>query len=185
MFFSGNLWFYSWRSGDARESYGSSLSYTDMQDLTLLKELDQPNEHLASVWALMPPLSPKPGPTLPNLPQSQFEANKDGKGTRFARFIAESQEVLKGSSRIDKVEKISGEIIRSKLWQPGIVLTSWNHSCTQWEGVWSEYDNIVQWNGEFLSQISPHGLIERMNTNGWWISTSFWEWKFVALSWLR
>ncbi|XP_044462131.1 glyoxysomal processing protease, glyoxysomal-like isoform X2 [Mangifera indica] len=87
----------------------------DMQDLSLLKELDQPNEHLASVWALMPPLSPKPGPTLPNLPESQFEANKDGKGTRFARFIAESQEVLKGLSRIDKVEKISGEIIRSKL----------------------------------------------------------------------
>ncbi|XP_031278959.1 glyoxysomal processing protease, glyoxysomal [Pistacia vera] len=87
----------------------------DMQDLSLLKKLDQPNEHLASVWALMPPLSPKPGPTLPHLPQSLLEANKDGKGSRFAKFIAESQEVLKGSSQISKPEKNSGEIFRSKL----------------------------------------------------------------------
>ncbi|XP_044496882.1 glyoxysomal processing protease, glyoxysomal-like isoform X2 [Mangifera indica] len=87
----------------------------DMQDLSLLKKLDQPNEHLASVWALMPPLSPKPDPALPHLPQSLLEANKDGKGSRFAKFIAERQEVLKGSPHMGKVEKNASEISRSKL----------------------------------------------------------------------
>lgn len=86
-----------------------------MQDLSLLKKLDQPNEHLASVWALMPPLSPKPDPALPHLPQSLLEANKDGKGSRFAKFIAERQEVLKGSPHMGKVEKNASEISRSKL----------------------------------------------------------------------
>jgi len=86
-----------------------------MQDLSLLRILDQPNEHLSSVWALMPPLSPKP-PPLPNLPQSLLEDNnKEGKGSRFAKFMAERQELLKKSIQLRKMERLSNEIIPSKL----------------------------------------------------------------------
>ncbi|KAL5774430.1 hypothetical protein ACOSP7_011987 [Xanthoceras sorbifolium] len=87
----------------------------DMQDLSILQKLDQPNKNLASVWALMPPLSPKRGPSLPDLPQSLLEDNKEGKGSRFAKFIAEKQEVLKNSTLVDNVGRVSGEIFRSKL----------------------------------------------------------------------
>ncbi|KAK2642167.1 hypothetical protein Ddye_023930 [Dipteronia dyeriana] len=87
----------------------------DMQDLSLLQKLDQPNKHLASVWALMPPLSPKGGPSLPDLSQSLLEDNREGKGSRFAKFIAERKEVLKNSTLVDNVGRSSGEIFRSKL----------------------------------------------------------------------
>ncbi|KAK9267768.1 hypothetical protein L1049_010202 [Liquidambar formosana] len=88
----------------------------DMQDLSLLHDLDKPNEHLSSIWALMPPLSPKPGPSLPNLPPLLLEdKNKEGKGSRFAKFIAERHEVFRRSTQLGKVDTHSNEIIRSKL----------------------------------------------------------------------
>lgn len=90
----------------------------DMQGMSLLLDLDKPNEHLSSVWALMPPLSPKPGPSLPNLPnlpQSLLEDNKEGKGSRFAKFIAERNEVFKKPTQLGKVEMLANEIIPSKL----------------------------------------------------------------------
>lgn len=88
---------------------------TDMQDLSLLRILDQPNEHLSSVWALMPQLSPKP-PPLPELPQSPPEDNnKEEKGSRFAKFMAERQELLKKSGQLGKVDRLSDKIIPSKL----------------------------------------------------------------------
>lgn len=89
-----------------------------MQGMSLLLDLDKPNEHLSSVWALMPPLSPKPGPSLPNLPnlpQSLLEDNKEGKGSRFAKFIAERNEVFKKPTQLGKVEMLANEIIPSKL----------------------------------------------------------------------
>lgn len=71
----------------------------DMQDLSLLEDLDKPNEHLSSVWALVPPLSPKPGPPLPYLPSSRTgDTNTDGKGSRFTKFMAERHEILRKSS---------------------------------------------------------------------------------------
>lgn len=70
-----------------------------MQDLSLLDDLDKPNEHLSSVWALVPPLSPEPSPPLPYLPPSQAgDTNRDGKGSQFAKFMAERQEILRKSS---------------------------------------------------------------------------------------
>ncbi|XP_015890759.3 glyoxysomal processing protease, glyoxysomal isoform X1 [Ziziphus jujuba] len=86
----------------------------DMQDLSLLQVLDQTNKHLSSVWALMPPLSPKP-PPLPNLPQALLEdENRDGKGSRFAKFIAERQKFTK-PVQLSKAAKQFNEILRSKL----------------------------------------------------------------------
>lgn len=88
----------------------------DMQDLSLLDYLDKPNEDLSSVWALMPPLSPKPGPSLPNLPPIlQRDKNKDIKGSRFAKFMAERQELLKNTSQQGKVESIFTKPLPSKL----------------------------------------------------------------------
>ncbi|XVF25773.1 hypothetical protein REPUB_Repub13aG0242400 [Reevesia pubescens] len=88
----------------------------DMQDFSPLQNLDQPNEHLSSVWALMPPLSPKPGPP-PNLPQSLLEDNnnKEGRGSRFAKFIAERNDLLKSSAQFGKVERLPNDILPSKL----------------------------------------------------------------------
>lgn len=80
-----------------------------MQDLSLLNELDQPNRHVSSIWALIPPLSPKPGP-------SSLEDNAEGgKGSRFAKFIAERSEVLKKASQLHKVDRISNDVVQSKL----------------------------------------------------------------------
>ncbi|KAE8728781.1 Mitochondrial arginine transporter BAC1 [Hibiscus syriacus] len=85
----------------------------DMNDFSPLQHLDQPNEHLSSVWALMPPLSPKPGHQL-NLPQPPLEGNdsKEEKGSRFAKFIAERNELLKGSSLFGKQERLPSQILR-------------------------------------------------------------------------
>ncbi|CAN1259663.1 Glyoxysomal processing protease, glyoxysomal [Linum perenne] len=59
----------------------------DMRDTTILKQLDQPNEDLTSVWSLvpLPSTKPNPKPTLP-LPES---LQKPGKGSKFAKFISE------------------------------------------------------------------------------------------------
>ena len=89
-------------------------SITDMQDLSLLDDLDRPNEHLSAIWALMPPLSPKPDPSLPGLPKLQIGDNeKDVKGSRFAKFIADRHNLLKDQS--GKVEHLSNKFIPSKL----------------------------------------------------------------------
>lgn len=88
-----------------------------MQDISLLEALDQPDKHLSSVWALMPPLSPKP-PPLPGLPRSLLEDNnnnQEAKGSRFAKFIAESQQVLKKPALLGNAAKLPNEIVRSKL----------------------------------------------------------------------
>lgn len=89
-----------------------------MQDLSPLQNLDQPNEQLSSVWTLMPPLSPKPGHPPPNRPHTQIEDNnrKEGKGSRFAKFIAERNKMLKRSTaQFGKVERLPNENLPSKL----------------------------------------------------------------------
>ncbi|GMJ14685.1 degradation of periplasmic proteins 15 [Hibiscus trionum] len=88
----------------------------DMKDFSPLQNLDQPNEYLSSVWALMPPLPPKPGPqhTLPQPPLEDND-NKEGKGSRFAKFIAERNELLKGSAQFGKPERLPNQILPSKL----------------------------------------------------------------------
>ncbi|XP_024982804.1 glyoxysomal processing protease, glyoxysomal isoform X2 [Cynara cardunculus var. scolymus] len=78
----------------------------DMKDLSILEDLDRPNEHLSSVWALMPPLSPKPDPPLPD---------KETKGSRFAKFIAQRQQMLKQTSPSDKMDRDSSKFLPSKL----------------------------------------------------------------------
>lgn len=91
---------------------GYAVSDTDMQDLPVLQKLDRPNKHLASVWALMPPLSPQPSPRTM---QPQLEDIGEGKGSRFAKFIAERHGLLKRPVQVSNVEARPGEIFRSKL----------------------------------------------------------------------
>lgn len=83
----------------------------DMQNMEILQTLDQPNEELSSIWALMPSLSPKPKPnTAHYLPKLLKDVNnKQKKGSQFAKFIAESQEMFV------KPTKLSRDVIPSKL----------------------------------------------------------------------
>ncbi|KAJ6707088.1 SERINE PROTEASE-RELATED [Salix viminalis] len=88
----------------------------DMRDISLLQDLDRPDEHLSSVWALMPPLSPKPSPPLPSLPESKLQDNeKQMKGSRFAKFIAEREKLFRGTPQLGKAKSISNLIFPSKL----------------------------------------------------------------------
>ncbi|XP_010460619.1 PREDICTED: glyoxysomal processing protease, glyoxysomal [Camelina sativa] len=82
----------------------------DMQNMEILQTLDQPNEELSSVWALMPSLSPKTEQSLPNLPKLLKDGNnKQKKGSQFAKFIAETQDMFV------KPAKLSRDVIPSKL----------------------------------------------------------------------
>lgn len=67
----------------------------EMQDFSLLHNIDCADEGLSAVWSLMPALSPKPGP--PDLPLLRLEDDdkKEGKGSRFAKFIAERSEIMR------------------------------------------------------------------------------------------
>lgn len=90
----------------------------DMEDLSVLKVLDEPDEQLSSIWALMSQRSPKPSP-LPDLPQLLGEDHetkeKEGKGSRFAKFIAERREVFRKPTLHNKGERLPSDTIRSKL----------------------------------------------------------------------
>ncbi|KAL6198397.1 hypothetical protein ACLB2K_028186 [Fragaria x ananassa] len=87
----------------------------DMQDLSLLQVLDQPNEHLSSVWALMPHLSPKP-PPLPHMQESlPNDRDKEGKGSRFAKFLAERQDVFAKPTQLHRAGRLLNDIVPSKL----------------------------------------------------------------------
>ncbi|CAN8304032.1 unnamed protein product [Cochlearia groenlandica] len=69
----------------------------DMDNMEILQTLDQPNEELSSIWALMPSLSPKlKTKTEHSLPKLLEDGNnnKQEKGSRFAKFIAESQDMF-------------------------------------------------------------------------------------------
>ncbi|KAJ0257943.1 Glyoxysomal processing protease [Hirschfeldia incana] len=83
----------------------------DMQNMEILQTLDQRNEELSSIWALMPSLSPKPKPnTEHSLPKLLKDGNnKQKKGSQFAKFIAETQEMFV------KPTKLSRDVIPSKL----------------------------------------------------------------------
>ncbi|CAI0407511.1 unnamed protein product [Linum tenue] len=62
----------------------------DMEDITLLKQLDQSNKDLSSVWSLVP----RPGPSLPlPLDTIQESLKKSKKGSQFAEFLAERDKV--------------------------------------------------------------------------------------------
>ncbi|KAL5730420.1 hypothetical protein ACHQM5_003242 [Ranunculus cassubicifolius] len=81
----------------------------DATDVAILQDLDKPNENLSSVWALMPPLSPKQVPAfLHQPPDSLPEKNPtEKKGSRFANFIAERNgEVFLGPNMIILLQKL-------------------------------------------------------------------------------
>ena len=78
-----------------------------MKDLSILKDLDKPNEHLSSVWALMPPVSTNPRPEGDNI--------KDTKGSTFAKFIAERRHLFKQTSPPEKTDPDRSKVVPSKL----------------------------------------------------------------------
>ncbi|MED6174800.1 hypothetical protein PIB30_072388 [Stylosanthes scabra] len=87
----------------------------DMQNLSVLEILDEPNEYLSSVWALMRPSTPKHHP-IPGPPQSLIDKkSKEEKGSRFAKFIAERKNIFSGSSQVGKSGVLPKEVVPSKL----------------------------------------------------------------------
>ncbi|GAB2301188.1 hypothetical protein Dimus_035223 [Dionaea muscipula] len=88
----------------------------DMENLLLLQELEKPDVKLSSVWALMPPLSPEAGPRKPGWDYIlKNDDEKQGKGSRFAKFIAERPELFKGLSQQKIATSLSPDTIPSKL----------------------------------------------------------------------
>ncbi|XP_041990760.1 glyoxysomal processing protease, glyoxysomal-like isoform X1 [Salvia splendens] len=71
----------------------------DMQNFAVLEELDKPNEHLSSIWALMPPVYPKPEPIQDILKFPAEDKGKGIKGSRFAKFIADRNELMKTTAQ--------------------------------------------------------------------------------------
>ncbi|GAB2210963.1 hypothetical protein Droror1_Dr00016253 [Drosera rotundifolia] len=77
----------------------------DMQKLSILEELERPDENLSSVWALMPPLSPEPAPPKHGWHDVLMKEDdeKQEKGSRFTKFIAERPELFKGLGQQPKM----------------------------------------------------------------------------------
>lgn len=70
------------------------FSRGDMQDLSVLHAMDKPNEVLSSVWALKPP----PSSPRPFFPHTILQKNNEGKGMRFAKFLAEKHAEISNES---------------------------------------------------------------------------------------
>lgn len=88
----------------------------DMKNLSLLEQLDRPNKDLTSVWAMMPPISPDPDPSLHRMDDllSKYKG-KQSKGSQFAKFMKEKQELFGNSRHLNTVQDLSRDTIPSKL----------------------------------------------------------------------
>ncbi|KAH7662003.1 Peptidase Do protein [Dioscorea alata] len=83
------------------------FEFAEKQDMLILHVLDKPNELLTAVWALTPPSSTR---------QQPFIDNKEGRGSRFARFLSERQTDFSSLKIGDNViEKPSDLFRRSKM----------------------------------------------------------------------
>lgn len=88
----------------------------DMKNLSLLLQLDRPNKDLSSVWAMMPPISPDPDPSLHGMDKLlKKDDEKGNKGSRFAKFINDSKELFSKSPHPNTMEDLSRDTIPSKL----------------------------------------------------------------------
>ncbi|KNA05024.1 hypothetical protein SOVF_194200 [Spinacia oleracea] len=81
----------------------------DMENPSLLEQLDRANKDLTSVWAMMPSISPDPDPSL------QKDTGKQSKGSRFAKFMNQKQDLLGNSPHLSTMQKLSRDTIPSKL----------------------------------------------------------------------
>lgn len=65
----------------------------NMQELSILHNINKPNDLLSEVWALVPPTPPRSSPSMPFLPDALKNEKRvlDSvqKGSRFAKFVAE------------------------------------------------------------------------------------------------
>ncbi|KAI5447970.1 glyoxysomal processing protease, glyoxysomal [Lathyrus oleraceus] len=87
----------------------------DMLDSSLLRILDEPDEYISSIWALMRPSPPKLNPA-PDQPQSRLDnKSKEEKGSQFAKFIAERKDIFNDPIHVGKSGVLSKDVIPSKL----------------------------------------------------------------------
>ncbi|KAH9298226.1 hypothetical protein KI387_029908, partial [Taxus chinensis] len=93
----------------------------DMKDLSILYNIDKPNELLSAVWALVPPAPPRSPPSLPFLPDALKNEKRSPdavrKGSRFAKFVAEkgAELALKqdGHQKLDRRHSLEGLPIKT------------------------------------------------------------------------
>ncbi|XP_021740633.1 glyoxysomal processing protease, glyoxysomal-like [Chenopodium quinoa] len=88
----------------------------DMQNLSVLQQLDRPNKDLTSVWAMMPSISPDPDPSLHSADDLlRKDEGKQSKGSQFAKFINEKKKLLGNSRHLNTMQNLSRDTISSKL----------------------------------------------------------------------
>ncbi|KAL9243618.1 hypothetical protein vseg_017483 [Gypsophila vaccaria] len=88
----------------------------DMQDMTLLQQLDRPNSELASVWAMTPKISLEPDPPVHGTNDILgSHTEQQGKGSQFAKFMNERQELLRKSRPQNPAKDLTRDTIPSKL----------------------------------------------------------------------
>ncbi|KAH7352009.1 hypothetical protein KP509_19G024900 [Ceratopteris richardii] len=95
-----------------------SFASGEIKDLSSLSTLCVPDEQLSAVWALVPPTPPRPTQVLPFLPDvpkrvgSISQSMKtEQKGSRFAKFLAESKLQLPKQSQL--IKEASSEIFKT------------------------------------------------------------------------
>jgi len=87
-----------------------------MQNISLLHQLDVSNKEVASVWAMMPPISPEPGPLPPSVADLVVKDKENPvKGSRFAKFINEREELFRKARQLNTMQDLSRDTIPSKL----------------------------------------------------------------------
>ncbi|CAA6671976.1 unnamed protein product [Spirodela intermedia] len=80
------------------------FEFAEKPDRHFLDILDKPNALLSSIWALVPPPPPSSRPQLPHADLN----GKEGKGSRFAKFLAERRG--EGAISNDLKPRIKGKI---------------------------------------------------------------------------
>ncbi|KAI4365140.1 hypothetical protein MLD38_021155 [Melastoma candidum] len=84
----------------------------EMEKFEHLQDLDRPNQDLSSIWALMPPLPPERGPGQRK--HSRLGDEKEGRGSQFAKFLAENN-IFTRPSEVDKDWPFPAGTIRGRL----------------------------------------------------------------------
>ncbi|PKA46691.1 Glyoxysomal processing protease, glyoxysomal [Apostasia shenzhenica] len=77
------------------------FKFSDNQDSSIFQILDEPNELLSSVWALVPP------PSAKTQPESGRKNNNEGKGFRFSQFLAEKNAEIASLKELHHLKKIN------------------------------------------------------------------------------
>ncbi|XP_020596584.1 glyoxysomal processing protease, glyoxysomal isoform X2 [Phalaenopsis equestris] len=77
------------------------FKFSETQDISILEILDEPNELLSSVWALVPPKSRN------QQPESESRNYREGKSSRFSQFLAEQNADIASLKELNHLKKMN------------------------------------------------------------------------------